>query len=322
MKSLRKASVRTWCLAVTTAAGLAGPLTGHASLSASSDLCYSAAYMGHFVGNSCAYGSDTGQSAPGSIPGGSGVGSGVTAGGSSAGALQDYGVFHGYAKAAGTGVSGLYDSGGIRAGGEGQMSDSWILSGGTGFGYLTFGWTVTGQTALDGHPEADAFLLMTVQTAAGSQRSNNTLVIRQAGDYTVSRVPFYFGRPFEFDVMSSVIAEDSYQQGGGAYALYAAADFGHTSILSAIDAYDVNGNHIDGLKITAASGARYPVMVDAPGDPTPPPVPPAPPGTVPEPASVALLAVGLVAAAWTRRHGRPARAASARRVEPLGLAWA
>lgn len=145
---------------------------------------------------------------------------------------------------------------------------------------------------------------MEVQTATtGNQHGSGILIVTQAGVYSVVRQPFFFGQPLDLTVSSNVVAASGYDEGGGGYAFYAAADFGHTSILSGIEAYDTNGRLIQGITITSASGTRYPVMADAPADP---PVDP-PSQSVPEPASGALLVAGLFAAGWTRLPSKAGR---------------
>ena len=304
MKSIRRAGIATRAVALAEIVmGLAAP--AHASLMADSSVCTSYSSYGYFVGRACAYGDDSGQSTPVSFPGGSGVGSGVIAGGSVAGALQDYGVFHGFATAAGQGIAGLGDAGGTTSAARGIMSDVLTLTGGTGFGYLTLQWTVSGLTQLDGYRGAYADLFIEAQTrTVNDLHGSGSLVIREGGLYTIDRLPFFFGRPLDLSVSSTVAAASGYDAGGGAYAYFAAALFGHTSTLTGIFAVDASGRPIDDITITAASGTHYPVTA-APGDPVVPPV-----QGVPEPASGALLAAGL-AIGWTRRRRAVARGATA-----------
>ena len=306
MEGQRKASV--WTRGIVTAAlaaGLVLPAMSQATLIAAAGVCEVAASSGTIVGYSCVHGDDPGQGAPGSIPGGSGLGSGVVSGGSNAGVLQDYGVFHGFATAAGGGIAATTSSGGINASARGIMIDTWTIQGGTGFGYLTLEWTVSGSTTLDGYRGATANLQMDVQTyAPRSQQGDGHLFITQGGIYSIQRLPFFFDLPLNLVVSSNVVASSGYDEGGGPYAFFAAAQFGHTSTLTGITAYDASGRPIDGITITAASGAHYPVMVDA----TPPGDPGGPPQSVPEPASGALVAMGLFAAGWTRRRRGAERA--------------
>ena len=310
-KAMRRRNLRIATRAAATAAfamGLVLPAVAHASLVAASSVCVATSSYGTFVGSSCIRGDDLGQSGPGTIPGGSGVGSGVGGFSSSAGALQDYGVFHGYASASGGGIAGRGEGGGATASARGIMDDVLTIQGGTGFGYLTLAWTVSGSSTVDGYRGAYANLQMDVQTfASSSQHGSGSLFITQGGVYTIAHLPFFFGQPLDLNVSSNVVAASGYDEGlGGAYAFFAGADFSHTSTLTGITALDVNGRRINGITITSASGTLYPLSPDA----TPPNDPGAPgdpgtPGQVPEPATWLLLAGGLAAIAVVRRGHDP-----------------
>ncbi|MEO8937244.1 MAG: hypothetical protein ABI277_10010, partial [Burkholderiaceae bacterium] len=281
----RKASFATKGIAMAgIAIGLALPAVADASLLAAAGVCTLTGSDGQIVGNTCVRGDDPGQGAPASIPGGSGRGSGagVAFGGSAAGVYQDYGVFHGYAAAAGHGLAAVGESGGVNASARGIMRDLLTLGGGSGFGHLTLEWTISGTTALGGYRGASANMQMDVQTATtGNRQGSGNLFIQNAGVYSIANLPFFFGQPIDLTVSSDVVASSGYDEGGGPYAFYAAAHFENTSILTGVFAYDTSGRLIDGITMTSASGTRYPVAAEVPGDP--------PTQAVPEPASSALL---------------------------------
>ena len=277
----------TWAAVVFAAGSWASP-AAHASLSASSSACILTSSYGQLVSQNCVTGDNSSE------------GSNITLAGNTAMAVQAYGVFHGSAVSTNQGFAGIGEGGGSRAGANGLMRDVITITGGTGFGYLTFGWTITGATTL-GFGGSTALLDMFASIGSRSEE----FYITQAGQYAIARIPFTFGVPLDFIVSSTVTAASGYAEEsfGHAYATYAAADFAHTSILTSIDAFDVNGRPIDGIGITAASGTRYPLSaaVTPPDDPAPPV------NGVPEPATWVLLADGLVAVMLLRRGRKSAR---------------
>jgi len=186
----------------------------------------------------------------------------------------------------------------------GRSDDTWVISGGTGKGYLQFTWTIDGSTssfsssatASPGSLYDDAYLTLVAQVDARtgfssypvSTRSESGAIHGGSSTYETDKLPFYFDQPLDIFFIGQVWATlGSYGQFPGPrfYSGEAHADFSHTAILSGIQAYDAGGNLLSNVTISAESGTPYAVT------------------SVPEPGSAALLGVGLltlIGYAWGR----------------------
>jgi hypothetical protein len=251
---------------------------GH-SLSASAQVCYN----GGTFPSSCRYNDVTSTTAPD-------LGVQYKSGFQQASVLVGYGIFHGNADVTMDAVlTGGSQGLGISAGASGNAADTWVIGGGTGQGFLTFGWMIDGRTASTGSGlgyGSSAYLQTQVLTYAhpptgdkvsGSGIINN--VYGGVGYYETSgEIPFFFDRPLDITFLNWVIAGTGFDSTYTypTFSGQAHADFMHTAILTSVKAYDANGVLVPNITISAESGTHYPLT-----------------SPVPEPATMALMLLGL-----------------------------
>ena len=197
----------------------------------------------------------------------------------------------------------------IQSAATGTMVDNWVIRGGTGYGALRFTWAVDGtassfstSTTNPGRTGMDDDASITISADVDAQTFGTASTggyatsgpIRSAGTYQLSTteqtgepILFVFDRPLEVTFSSTVVAglATGANFTGPNFSGEAQADFSHTAVLTGVQAYDLRGNLLPNITITAESGTLYPL--------TP----------VPEPASAALMLCGLGALAW-RQRGR------------------
>jgi hypothetical protein len=189
---------------------------------------------------------------------------------------------------------------GVTASGDGYLTDSILITGGTGTGTLRMVWHVTGSVGVSwsssdplGSPSPSPVQLVfncSGNTTCATQRlfwTQNELV-----DEIVSLdIPFTFGNAIQLTVSISVVA------GTGVNTIFAdsivwqgasLADFGSTGVLQDVVLLDAAGNPLDESGIQAESGFRYDLVGQ----------------DVPEPWTA--LGVPLALAAARARHRRAA----------------
>lgn len=274
-----------------------GPAADAASISAESRMCFG------FTGSVdnpvllCQPGGSGGGGAV--VIGGSGVGSGInvpfqvisgTEFSASAAALQDYGIFRGYAHVH---VKDQFPNvfGGVYAANAwGSFEDSWTILGGAGQGQLHLTFTLSGSATANmvvlggnGSESFGASLQIAVRLNSGVA---GVISPQTGGTYAVSPVApgamnFTFGVPFNFGVTHALTAGGGYNRldPPDFYRLDANASFEHTAILTGIAVTDLFGNPIANFSLTAQSGTQYPLSASA----------------VPLPAGLLLLASGVAA---------------------------
>ncbi|MBS3954812.1 MAG: hypothetical protein KGZ88_17810 [Methylomicrobium sp.] len=239
----------------------------------------------------------------------SGVGSGInvpfrinnvnTEFSASAAALQDFGIFHGYAnlyvQEQDPGIFG----GAYRAYASGEFIDTWTINGGGGLGRLKLGFSLTGGGSVnivstgggDVNGQADLRISVSLNNLYGGG-----IVAQQAGTYDLlpdgpNALIFTFGVPFKLSVSNTVTAGGGYNRLNPPtfFQLDADAFFENTSILSSIAATDIFGNEVPNISLIAESGTHYPLAVP---DPT----------VVPIPGSFALFGIAVTALGLLRRR--------------------
>ncbi|MEQ8663108.1 MAG: hypothetical protein RLW62_20015 [Gammaproteobacteria bacterium] len=288
------------------------PTLQAASLSAETRFCFGFTGAVDNPRLNCGSGGPQGTGS-GVIIGGSGVGSGINVpfratGGNelsaSAAALQDYGVFRGYASyhvvEQGPDVFG----GVYAANGWGTFTDTWTIHGGAGFGRLQLTFTVDGGTTasafvLDGNGSESAASALEISARVDSIFGGG-LSLDSAGTYTLvpngpDAMRFVFGVPFELSVLHGIYAGGGYDRldPPSFFQLDASATFQHTSRLTGVAVTDLFGNPIAAFTLTTQSGTQYPLAV---------------PSAVPLPAGLWLLAGGLpVVLAGRSRRARSLR---------------
>ena len=224
------------------------------------------------------------------IPGGSGVGSGFYVPfylnpnngaefSATAEALQDYGVFRGYASIH-TKLSFANIYGGVyRAQAAGDMADTWTFTNGVGTGLLNLAFTIDGVTTASsvavggqGNQPAVADLSISLRASAnGRSQTTSTCCVTSAGTYTLTPgtpggIAFTYGEPFDVRLVTVVAAYGGFDRlnAPSFYQLDATAAFQHTAVLSGIFVTDLLGNPVDNFVLTAASGTQYPLAVQSP----------------------------------------------------------
>lgn len=213
----------------------------------------------------------------------------------SAAALQDYGVFKGYAHLHVTEQFPDLFGGAYSANADGEYRDTWTIGGGTGQGLLGLSFTVSGNASAkalapngNGSEVVDARLLITTSLNGVFGGGINTAT---GGIFTLAApnaMVFTFGVPFELSVSHSVGIGGTFDRDHppSFYQLDADASFENTATLTGITATDLFGNPIEGITLTAASGTHYPLTVSA----------------VPIMAPLWLLASGVAALRLRRKH--------------------
>jgi hypothetical protein len=259
------------------------------SISAESLVCY-----GYFGSASnpqpaCAPGNAGGGG--GVVIGGSGVGSGINIPfqtnssnsefSASAAALQDYGIFRGYAHVHVTDQNPGIFGGGAGAQASGEFIEMLTINGGTGQGRLNLGFTLTGSGSANVFSSGGTGTTSGQADLAISVRLNDVfggaIVANRGGTYDLppdgpNALLFTFGVPFKLSVVSVVSAGGGYDRYNPPIFFQADADasFEHTAILSSIAASDIFGNKIPNISLIAESGTHYPLTAP---DPTVVPIP-------------------------------------------------
>lgn len=185
---------------------------------------------------------------------------------------------------------------------RGSATDTWLITGGTGIGYLQLTWSVDGTSSSfsqstngprSGGTYADAYLQMDAHISA-TTFGNVTLPtelttgpVRESGtDLMPGRAAFYFDRPINVVFTGTVIAMlgTNAQFAGAYFSGEAHADFSHTALLTGVEVYDASGVLLRNAAISAESGTMYPLAA------------------VPEASSAAMLLLGICTlGAWARR---------------------
>ncbi len=278
-----------------------------ASISAETRICFG--YTGSVDRPvlSCSPGTSGGNG--GVIIGGSGVGSGInvpfqsdgfgTELSASAGALQDYGIFRGYAHYHRVEQHGDIFGGVYAANAFGSFEDTWTILGGTGQGRLLLTYTVTGGATADlfivgGNGSESAGVNLGIGVSLDSV-FGAALSVNTAGTYPLfidgpDAMLFTFGVPFKLSVNHAVSAGGSYNRldPPDFFQLDANASFEHTAILSGIAVTDRFGTPIANFSLSAESGTVYPLVASP----------------VPLPAGIMLLASGVAGLCGVRRQRR------------------
>src|SRR5579872_1159697 len=254
------------------------------------------------VDGSCFAGSPA-ASAGDVIPGATGVGAGVTRHQTEPGAIfdafmnavgaEDYGVFRASASVNVFGEANSASYGeGYGAAVQGTDTQQWTITGGTGSGYLTLAWTISGsgsQPAAEVGGNASAFLSI-LASANGSSEGTGDVVTSGVYPGLGGRIPFQFGVPFAItffnDVEATFAVIDTSQGLNGS----ASASFADTATLTGATITDQFGNPIPGAQIMSDAGLQFPLN---------------PPVETPEPGSLVLVLSALAAAGLTRCRRRP-----------------
>lgn len=222
--------------------------------------------------------------------------------GASAAAVQDFGIFRGYANVHAIDRSPSPFGGSYGALASGEFQDNWTITGGTGQGKLFLSFTVTGSasaTAIVGGGSGSAGPAESILYTNVSL--NHVFVggftnIQHGGTYAVTQggVPagldFTFGVPFDVNVLTVVSVGGGYNRDEPPvfYQLDASAAFSDTATLTGITATDLSGNPIANITLTAESGTHYPLTI------TP----------VPEPHTYGMLVAGLLTVGFMVRRKR------------------
>lgn len=189
-------------------------------------------------------------------------------------ASASFGILRGTASVSVSGDNslGTYDSfqsTGARAG----FRDTYTITGGTGTGFLTFGFNVTGTSSQtpgnSGRPQ--------FQIAPATGPWVDFPVINGRANL---RVPITFGQPTELMVYFYALAQISRWESGAS----AFANYSNTAVLDQILVADANNQLLSTFNINSASGTTYTSN-----------------GVVPEPATIAISAAGLLLI-WHRRN--------------------
>jgi hypothetical protein len=281
------------------------PAAEAASINAYAEVC--SGYYGYVENPRLACAQGTLGSGGGVIMGGSGVGRGINVPftvdsynsefSATAAALQDYGVFKGYAAVHVVDQHPDIFGGVYRAQAIGEQDETWTITGGTGLGYLNLAFGVTGSAHTNvfvsggnGTEGGDAYLVISIYMATSGEPSQSatTDLIRTGGTYAArpagsGDLTFIFGVPFQLKVSSIVSAGGGYDRFNPPdfFGVDSTAAFHHTSVLSGVGVKDAFGNPVD-FTLTTDSGTRYPIS--APIDAS----------AVPEPGTLALFGLGSI----------------------------
>jgi hypothetical protein len=164
-------------------------------------------------------------------------------------------------------------------------------------GFMNVGYTLDGTISETG--TAGAFSNVSIMSTQlnGTQLPGDltyeaTYTDSTSGSFLTPGFTFVYGRPFELsldlDAVTGTVSPNEIFRGLGTGT--ASADFFNTLVLSGLIVTDSNGNPVEGVTFSSASGTQYTVDGVAP---------------VPEPSSIALLLVGLTTGvvrriAWSR----------------------
>ncbi len=176
-------------------------------------------------------------------------------------------------------------------GGRANYFDTYTILGATGTGTQTLHFQVTGSGS---------------QTAGNSGRAQMQYIRdgveynflpNSQGQITIT-VPFTFGSPFSYTISFYALAQLYQYRDGSA----ATADFFSTVVLNGIDVQDQAGLAVNDFAIASQSGTSYTSL-----------------GVVPEPATIALVALALVGMVARRRpaSNHPLAESRSRRLENL-----
>jgi len=283
------------------------PHVDAASISAITQVC--SGFYGSASAPQLACGSGDAGGGGGVIVGGSGVGSGINIpfsvnayGGelsATAEALQDYGIFHGYAAIHKRDPYANTFGGVYRARAAGEVLDTWTFTNGVGTGLVNFAFTIDGGgsatfSIVDGQgdesAQADLAILLYMSPANKPNQSATLCCVTSPGTYMLTPgigngIRFTYGEPLNVQLLTIVTAGGGYDRLNppSFYELDAVAAFAHTAILSGIFVTDELGNAVTDFELTAASGTRYPLSANQP---------------VPLPPAFGLLLIGLGIVRW------------------------
>lgn len=215
--------------------------------------------------------------------------------------VQGYGVFHGSAQVVIDGASAFNTAGfNTTSGATGIAVDTLTIGGGVGRANLQLTFTIDGLTAVSGSGPnygSDAWLTTEVDSFAHRDGGGTETGKAVSGQIFGSRVvtltgalPFFFDRPLDLKFITNVYAATGISAGyfGSTYSGRALANFGNTAVLTSMQAYDMNGNLIPNITISAASGTMYPLAAEP----------------VPEPGTLSLMGLGIAALLYRRRQER------------------
>jgi hypothetical protein len=222
----------------------------------------------------------------------------------------DYGVFKGSADIAlYSTASALPRNLNLDSVATGSASDTWLITGGTGIGYMQLTWSVDGTassfsqssngtsgvgTYSDAYFSMDAHISATTFGSVTLPTELSTGAVRESGTYQMpGRAAFNFDRPINVVFFGSVVAMlgTNAQFASASFSGEAHADFSHTARLTGVEIYDASGLLLRDAVISAESGTLYPLAA------------------VPEVPGAAMMLLGIGALAFCRRRSSARRAA-------------
>lgn len=177
-----------------------------------------------------------------------------------------------------------FESTGARSG----YRDTYTIAGGTGTGTIDFTFTVSGSATSTGGASAGD-LFQYVPVVSGEEDFGSQVNYPVSNGTATVAVPFTFGQPTELTIYFYALAQVfAWQEGSSA-----AAGYFDTALLDHIVVLDSQNNVVPNFNIVAESGTFY-----------------GPDGVAPEPATLALLAVGCAAIGFVTQRSRiPVRTA-------------